>query len=98
MNLISHLLPRIASGVDDVVEEKLCLPPKIETEGQDTVILYLFSFLKCELTLTAYQGSISGSVRVATLSHLKIGTTLFSKSTGTPKLVAHVDDECVHIV
>ena len=56
MNLISHLLPLVASGVDDFVEEKLCLPPKIETEGQDTVILYLFFVSEVRINFDSLSG------------------------------------------
>ena len=47
-----------ASGplVDDFVEEKLCLPPKIETEGQDTVILYLFFVSEVRINFDSLSG------------------------------------------
>ena len=47
-----------ASGplVDDFVEEILCLPPKIETEGQDTVILYLFFVSEVRINFDSLSG------------------------------------------
>ena len=78
-----NLSPAATSGSVDEFQKNL--QKQIETEGcQDTVSFS--SFLKCELTLTAYQVFISGATSSnATLSHFVMddfGTTLFSKGTG----------------
>ena len=93
-----NLSPAATSGSVDEFQKNL--QKQIETEGcQDTVSFS--SFLKCELTLTAYQVFISGATSSnATLSHL-LWTTLallYSvKVQVTPKLEPHVVDECMSL-
>ena len=75
-----NLSPAATSGSVDEFQKNL------QKQKPKVARILFSSFLKCELTLTAYQVFISGATSSnATLSHFVMddfGTTLFSKGTG----------------
>ena len=90
-----NLSPAATSGSVDECQKNL------QKQKPKVARILFSSFLKCELTLTAYQVFISGATSSnATLSHL-LWTTLallYSvKVQVTPKLEPHVVDECMSL-